>query len=320
MRILRTIPLFLGLAAIWLFISGCSGSKPEVLDNPPEVLQPQVEVSFIGRIDTISGDILEVSNVDGVLEEVRFSENIPSDLSVGDLLEISGGRDKSTQIISALSWKKLDRSNFYIISPTNGSTVTSPIFINGFFPGSFGGLLWSIETSDGRTQQGELRIIEGNILAIVPFYLELFPLATTNRELNITLKPLNATNDSASETRTVNLLSLKTTPITLYFPKDIKACGIVLPLVREISETASVPRAALEELFAGPTTIDYENGFSTALADLSSPTVVIQDGVAEVRLNAELSASSCERSTAEAQIRATLEAIPFVTEVRFLVE
>lgn len=320
MRIIRTIPLFLGIAAVWLFVSGCSKTQPPLVEGESEVLDTQTEISFVGRVDGKFGDVFDVTNVDGVSEEIRFSDQFPIDLSTNDLLKIIGTRDRATQIITATSWEKINSTDLYIISPNEGATVTSPIFINGFLPVSFGGLLWSIETFEGQKQQGELRIISDSEVAITPFHLELFPLATTNRELQITLTPLNPINGSDFDVRTVNLLSLKNTPLNLFFSKDLKSCGAVVPIVREVSETASVPRAALEELFAGPSTKEYEDGFFTALSEFSTPSVVIQEGVAEVRLKTQLPLDVCKRLTAEAQIRATLEAIPFVNEVRLLIE
>ncbi len=96
-------------------------------------------------------------------------------------------------------------------------------------------------------------------------------------------------------------------------------CTKVFPVTRTIEKTVSVGRAALEELFKGPTSAEKSDGYFTNI----NPGVTIQElkienGIATIGLNTQLEfqvGGSCRVAAIRAQITQTLKQFPTITSV-----
>jgi hypothetical protein len=112
----------------------------------------------------------------------------------------------------------------------------------------------------------------------------------------------------------VSVLSA-TIPVQIYFGD----CNELQPVTRLISRTPAVARAALTELFRGPTPEERGRGIDTAIPDnvLINSLKIVQ-GLAMVDLSAELDStvnSVCRAATVRSQIESTLRQFPSVTKV-----
>lgn len=310
----------MAVALVCICASGCvwSTSSPPPAQETAE--EQEVLVSLIGLVERVSDASFDIRTIDGVVEGVYDAELFGQTLHVGDLVQTQAVRNTTTSLLSFRSGEILSAQKIHVLSPQEGATVTSPIFIQGYFPQTFGGITWSLETIEGRQQEGELRIVEGSNETFVPFRLELFPPSTESNTIRLSILPSANPKQHEAYTQTVRLLSLRTSTLTLFFGRTSLGCGVVEPVTRVISETSSLPRAAMGELLFGPTNEELEQGITSALGTVSVSSVIIQDGVALVHLSAPLPKNTCQKATAEAQITSTLLAIPFVTEVKLLVD
>ena len=128
-------------------------------------------------------------------------------------------------------------------------------------------------------------------------------------ELNI---PINI--NIVSETMAVNVFFGMTTPTS-----DIDPCDLVYPVSRSVPRTSGVAKAALEELFKGPTEEEKKEGFFTSLPDgVALNRIVIADGEASVDFSQELEyqvGGSCRVTAIRAQIIETLKQFSSVNKV-----
>lgn len=114
----------------------------------------------------------------------------------------------------------------------------------------------------------------------------------------------------------------ETSTVKLYFMKegdwnvDCKPSSFV---ERIISKTQAIARAALEELFKGPTQSDIINGFSTVInSGVKINSLIIDDkGVARVDFSQELESTggSCRVTAIRAEIIQTLKQFPTIKDV-----
>ena len=97
------------------------------------------------------------------------------------------------------------------------------------------------------------------------------------------------------------------------------SCNKVFPVEREIAKTSAVARAALEELFKGPSDLEKESGFFTSInSGVKIQKLVVKDGVAKVDFDEQLEfqvGGSCRVSAIRAQITKTLKQFPTVDSV-----
>ncbi len=125
------------------------------------------------------------------------------------------------------------------------------------------------------------------------------------------------------------------TAVNVYFDnqhaKPIGADGLVVGECdgvyrtgRVVPKTTAVARAALEELFKGPTEAEKAAGYTTALnAGIRVNSAVIKDGIATVDLSSELMrevGGSCRIGMISAQIVTTLKQFESVKSVVILVD
>lgn len=127
-------------------------------------------------------------------------------------------------------------------------------------------------------------------------------------------------------------LNPETTKFEVYFgnsamnPNSID-CSKVFPVEREVLKTEGVARAALQELFKGPTTdeqkLGYNSMFSEKTADILK-NVKVQNGIAyvdlyDVRGIIPNASASCGSAHFLASIRETLKQFPMVRDVRYAI-
>lgn len=96
-------------------------------------------------------------------------------------------------------------------------------------------------------------------------------------------------------------------------------CTKVFPVTRDVPRTEGVGRAALDELFAGPTDNERALGYSSVIpVGVSVRSLVVENGVATVDLSPELDrgvGGSCRVAAIRSQIVQTLKQFPTVHDV-----
>jgi hypothetical protein len=117
--------------------------------------------------------------------------------------------------------------------------------------------------------------------------------------------------------------TLEAIQIKIYFNNNKMApeysCNKVFPVDRAISGTNAVARAALEELFKGPTRQEILDGFFTSInPDVKIQSLTIENNIAKVDFNERLEAGvggSCRVAAIREQITETLKQFPTVKNV-----
>lgn len=125
-----------------------------------------------------------------------------------------------------------------------------------------------------------------------------------------------------------------TMPIKLFFanekPDKSDGCdGKVFPVTREIPKTEGVARAALEELFKGPTEQEKAEGYWSFFHDGTKSILIsvkVKKGAAFVNLKGEVieklgsATTSCGGKFHDASIEKTLTQFPSIKKVFFAIE
>ena len=97
------------------------------------------------------------------------------------------------------------------------------------------------------------------------------------------------------------------------------SCNKVFPVERRVLKTQAVARAALEELFKGPTEEEKTKGFFTSInSDVKIQSLTIENGTARVDFDEQLEfqvGGSCRVSAIRAEITETLKQFSTVREV-----
>lgn len=223
--------------------------------------------------------------------------------------------------------------NLKIIAPEMNALVSAPLVVKGEAKGN-----WYFEASF------PIRLMDdqGNELAVVP--------AQAQRDwMTEAFVPFEATfpsfNPGAATTGTlvfekdnpsglpeyeerfelpVRFVPGETTTVKIFFPNSVMDpemldCGKVFAVDRLIPKTATVARAAVEELLKGPTESEQQAGYVTSLPEgVKVQRLVIVDGVAEADFNDQLQfqvGGSCRIQSIRAQIRETLMQFPTVKDV-----
>jgi len=113
-----------------------------------------------------------------------------------------------------------------------------------------------------------------------------------------------------------------TTTVSVFFGNsemsDGTDCSEVFAVDRIVEEVEAVGTAALEELIAGPSTEERENGYFTSLPEgVSLNSLNIEDGTAYVDFNEALNegGGSCTMSARSAEIMETLKQFSTVDNV-----
>ena len=234
--------------------------------------------------------------------------------------------------------KKADYSDLiHITSPVSNQIVTSPLTVTGEARGN-----WYFEASF------PVKILDANGALIVqshaeaqgdwmttdfvPFIalLEFSKPGTQTGTLVLEKDNPSGLPENAAEVRipirfTASSTLEDTMTVEAYFGNSSLAitngmdCTELFPVERVVPKTMAVARAALEELFKGPTDAEKSNGFFTSInPGVMIQKVSIENGVASVDLSEELERAvggSCRVAAIRAQITATVKQFPTVTDV-----
>ncbi len=119
-----------------------------------------------------------------------------------------------------------------------------------------------------------------------------------------------------------------TMTLTIYYGNTelnpgMEDCSLVFPVEREVPETEGVARAALNELFGGPTEAEEAQGYSSFFSDETADilkSVYVEEGTAyvdieDIRTIIPSASSSCGSAQITAEIETTLKQFPTVERV-----
>lgn len=120
-----------------------------------------------------------------------------------------------------------------------------------------------------------------------------------------------------------------TIELTVYFPSselnpEALDCSKVFPVVRRVSKTETVARAALEMLFKGPTGTEVRQGYFTSInPGVRIQSLKIENGTLKADFSEELEfqvGGSCRVASIRAQIQKTLKQFPTVKDVEISID
>ena len=322
------IPLFLAI----LFIgAGCVFQKPEMaVDSGEAIVTPRAE-TFVAVV-TAFDDATKTATVelaDGSSEQAQAGAVSTIDASsVGTLFSMEGTRDPSTRIVDLSSATKRDQ-NLIVVSPEPKATVTSPLVVTGFgrvFEQQFG---WRIKDSTGAVvATGSAMTHAADAGQFGPFSFEVFLPALTSQ--SFTLQAFDASPKDGTDqdvvTVALNLLSLKTTDVSVFFrnPRAVsKDCSAVYPVPRKMAETSAVGRASVYELLKGPTADEKALGLMTSIpSGVALKSLVISNREAKADFSADLriTRNACVDDSVRHEIQQTLEQFDTVDSVEINVD
>ena len=251
-------------------------------------------------------------------------------IEIGSLLRVNGIRELSSRRITVETVAIQNDQNLVVTSPTEGSTVTSPLVVFGFgrvFEQTFN---WRIKDESGKVvKQGIAMSNASDMGQFGPFRFEVFLPALISENFALEVFDYSAKDGSVQDLVFIPLkmLSDRTMSVDVFFPntKDgsVTDCANVFPITRVISQTSAVGRAALLELLAGPTKEERAQGFFTSIpAEAGLKSLVISGGVATADFTVWMNQTggSCRVSSIRSQIEHTLKQFPSVQEVIIKVE
>lgn len=140
----------------------------------------------------------------------------------------------------------------------------------------------------------------------------------------VAASPANAAGANSDTSRTRLLVYFSNPRLN----SDATDCSAVFPVERSVPRTLAVARAALKQLFAGPTVENADTGyrspFNPATADLLK-SIYIRNATAYVNLNDRRDAlagatSSCGAAEMRAQIERTLLQFPTIQRVIYAID
>ncbi|MDO8581959.1 MAG: GerMN domain-containing protein [bacterium] len=240
---------------------------------------------------------------------------------------------KNTPVVNALSESKTTEESPVRISTLKaGDTIESPLLIEGVARGT-----WFFEASfpvrlvdaDGKTLALEPVQAEGEWMTenFVPFHKTLRFQVEKEGPGTLVFEKDNPSglpkNDDAVRIP-VQLKKSGGTMVKAFFGNritdpNVLNCDRVYPVERVVPKTQAVARAALEEMFAGPTLLEGQAGYFTAMNDgVKIQKLSIANGTAFVDFDETLEAQvggSCRVTIIRAQIKETLKQFPTVKNV-----
>lgn len=292
---------------------------------------------LISLIDTQTNN-LQITLTDNQTEEILVASEASvvwngaagklSDLTTGSFAKIYGTRDLASLIITARTIRASTIEKLLVVSPTPGSTVTSPVIIEGFLKNNYQGLSWQIKTSGGASQLSETNNLEQSQTAYSAFRLEIYLPALEQTEFQI---ELSAENLKTKKTETLlslplSLLSINKSTLNIFFANNQlntrRSCTEVFPVTRSVAETSALGRASLLQILNGPSENERYQGYRSSLPYKTIiNSFIISGGIATVTVSKDIEkTSNCEKQRAFEQIKQTLLQIPSVKEVMIRIE
>lgn len=310
----RTLIVF--FLTLVLFGVGCLYSdlkEPDVF--PPENTLQQESVSFYGIVQEEREEGIFIFTLSDASQEEVLS--VSKDMfQIGDLVLLSGKRDKTTGQIFAQKAEKITGQSILVLSPQEQAVVTSPLIVEGFASGAKNALQWKIiDKNQVQADEGVELILAQEEGSFGPFRLEIFVPVLGEKEFTLELSVF-ANNEAIQETSQIplRLLSTDFSDFFIYVSDSSKnttgSCKSVFPLERRTAQTSALFRASLQELFKGPSQEEQQHGSYTNLpkeAFLNS--FVISKGIATVDIfysKSKESLPSCQKDGLRSQIIDTL--------------
>ena len=100
---------------------------------------------------------------------------------------------------------------------------------------------------------------------------------------------------------------------------DTRSCEVVYPVTRDIEPTLAVAKEAIDQLLAGVTDDEDDQGYFTSInTQARVETIVVEQGTATVEFSEEFAdglAGSCKVAAVRAQVEETLLALPMIDHV-----
>ncbi|MFA6171478.1 MAG: Gmad2 immunoglobulin-like domain-containing protein [Patescibacteria group bacterium] len=295
------------------------------------------DTEYQGTISAISNDQLKIKLESGEETDFKISGEIGiinsagqpvsfSDLREGFMVLVKGplGADN---IITATNIRIILDPNIIVSLPLPGDSIGNPVTIKGearVFENTFN---YRVKDSAGNI------LAEKTAMASAPD-------AGQYGDFEITIRYSVPKTDngvievfdySAKDGSVIDLVSIpvvfkkvETAKIKVYFgnsKKDPNAsdCNQVFAAEREIPKTEAIGRAAIEELLAGPTAAEKEEGYFTSLnSGAILQKLTIENGEAKADFDDTLQAGvggSCKVAAIRAQIAGTLKQFSTVKSV-----
>lgn len=213
-------------------------------------------------------------------------------------------------------------------NPSPGEEIRSPLEISGmargpwFFEANF---LIRLTDDEGKTLGTAIAAAKGDWMTedFVPWkaILVFDPKEAVEGKLILEKNnPSGLPENDASFEVPIRFSEEKTMAIRAFFGKEgSDDCEKVYPLSRTVTRTRAVERAAIEQLLAGLTDEEKNQGYFTSINEgVALDVLSIQHGVAFVYFDKKLEesvAGSCRVTAIRAQIEETLKQFPTVNEV-----
>ncbi len=255
-----------------------------------------------------------------------------SDLYPGFKVQVTGMTVGTSSSIKASRITVEDAPAIVVTSPRPGdSIIADTIQISGsarVFENTF---MFEIETEEGMSILSQPIMTDAREVGMFGTFKQSIVLPTESiPSKNLIFRFFEASARDGSETHLVEipvtLANTQTTTIRVFLlgPENQGNCTDVVARERVIPYTEGVARAALEELFAGVTDRERNDGFISSIpSGVEIISLSIENGVADVVLSDDLErgvGGSCMVSSIRVQIERTLTQFPSIDTVRIRTE
>lgn len=285
---------------------GCPSTCGQLVDNPI-LLQKQFDI--LAKMNTLSNCVLSKQDYEEIKNNfILFTGGIGNKFLVEGIKTING--KCGLKIIESDGFDASLSNFYYKIGFLVGDKVINinlPIFPYNTFREVDD--MWKNFDADLTNQTCDAACYKKEV-----GYLNNFNVA------NVVEKQVIKTYDQIISTiRFANQMNVFVSfPNSKFYP-DMIDCSKVFATARVITDTPAVGKAALEELFKGPTDQEKKDGYFTNIpTGVKIQKLTIENGVAKVDLSKELQqgvGGSCRVDSIRAQITQTLKQFPTVQNV-----
>ena len=326
-------------ASLLLFGAGClnpvrddgSGATSPIGRNlfPIDTKMQQTTTDLLGVITRydLENNSLVILFPEGSEDVVRLPDNfVATGEQIGMLARVSGTRDRASRLIKATSVAIVKEPSLHIISPQSQSIVTSPLIVLGFTKASNDRLYWRLRDAKGQMLvEGFADIAGGDGAGFVPYRFEVFLPSMDEQAFSVEVFQKNSNGkEQANVLLPLTALTTRRSLFDVYFAKETKqknkeSCVNVFPVAHSVAATAAITRAAVSELFVGPTQEELNNGLSTHVPDgaqLLSFDTQGRHAIVEVKFSK--TPTSCERQGMRAQLEKTLRQFAEIDDVELI--